>query len=245
MSADAIAVRRLHNPEDTALRELAGLLRATFADPDTVLELDRMQAFLAEPDGLLERKFCVVVAEEGSVVLGGTVFSYVLATNCGFSEYLLVRKERHNQRIGRLLFDARRAVLDQLARQSGQTSCGGLFIEADNPERTPPDLQARERETAMDGLTRLQVFAHLGFLRVDMEYVQPPLGPGKQPVSYLDLLFAPWDAHIQKEGRLPAEWASRTLCAIWESWTPATVSTDCAALRERLGESPVGLIPLP
>ena len=106
---------------------------------------------------------------KAGLLLGGTVFSYVPATNCGFSEYLVVRKERHGQGLGRRLFDARRAVLDELAQQSQAGACSGLFIEADNPERTPADLQARERETAMDALVRLQVFAHLGFLRVDID----------------------------------------------------------------------------
>jgi hypothetical protein len=240
-----IAVRRVRDPEDRALAELSSLLHAAFADPNTVLELDRMQAFLAQPlPRQPDRHFCVVVAEEGSVVAGGTVFSYVPATHCGFSEYLVARKERHGQGLGRLLFDARQAVLNELARESGQTSCRGLFIEADNPQRTPPDLQARERETAMDAVTRLQVFAHLGFLRVEVDYVQPPLGPGKQPVAYLDLLFAPWDERVRQEARVPAAWVSDTLCPIWASWAPEDAASDCEALRHRLGTSPVALVRL-
>ena len=153
----SIAVRRVTDPEDSALDGLSSLMQATFADPDTVLELDRIQAFLAERhSGTAERQFCVVVAEEDGAVVGGTVFSYVPATNCGFSEYLLVRKDRHGQRIGRLLFDARRTVLDELGRDFTHESCSGLFIEVDSPDRTPPDLLDRERETAMDPLTRLQ-----------------------------------------------------------------------------------------
>jgi len=239
-----IAIRRVHDPDDRALAELSSLLHAAFADPDTVLELDRMQAFLSQPLGQPDRHFRVVVAEEGGIVVGGTVFSYVPATHCGFSEYLVARKERHGQGIGRLLFDARHAVLNELAREYGQTSCRGLFIEADNPQRTPLDLQARERETAMDAVTRLRVFAHLGFLRVEVDYVQPPLGPGKQPVSFLDLLFAPWDERVRQEERVPAAWVSETLCPIWESWAPGDATSDCEALRHRLGTSPVALVRL-
>jgi GNAT superfamily N-acetyltransferase len=242
MAAREITLRRIYVPDDAALLALSRLLQATFADPDTVLELDRIQAFLAETSA--DRQFCVVVAEEGGQVLGGTVFSYVRATNCGFSEYLVVRKDLHGEGIGRRLFAARRATLDELARQTHQAACRGLFIEADNLERTPADLQARERATAMDTLVRLQVFAHLGFLRVDLEYVQPPLGPGKQPVHYLDLLFAPWDERIRDDGRVPAGVVSQTLCAIWASWAPATSSTACQDLRDRLGEAPVALVPL-
>jgi hypothetical protein len=82
----AVALRRVLDPADAALRELSKVLHATFPDPDTVLELDRVQAFLAEPPGQTGRLFCVVVAEnEVRVLLGGTVFSYVVASNCGIS----------------------------------------------------------------------------------------------------------------------------------------------------------------
>jgi GNAT superfamily N-acetyltransferase len=238
VAAPEITLRRIYAAEDAGLHALAGLLQATFADPDTVLELDRIQAFLTEPSP--DRQFCVVVAEADGLVLGGSVFSYVPATNCGFSEYLVVRKNRHRQGIGRRLFVARQAVLDELAQQP----CSGLFIEADNPDRTPADLQARERETAIDARVRLQVFAHLGFLRVDLDYVQPPLGPGKQPVPYLDLLFAPWDGRILHDLSVPAGYIVQTLCPIWASWAPATGKQACAALRQRLGDVPVALVPL-
>jgi GNAT superfamily N-acetyltransferase len=237
-------LRRVQDPADPALRELATLLHATFPDPDTVLELDRMQAFLAEQPGQTGRQFCVVVAEEGGVVLGGTVFSYVAASNCGFSEYLVVRTGRHGQGLGRRLVDARRALLADLAGQSGQPGCHGLFIEVDNPRRTPSDLQARERETAMDATARLQLFAHLGFLRVDIAYTQPPLGPGKLAVSYLDLLFAPWDERARDQRSVAADWIADMVCPIWTSWAPAHASRACAALRQKLGGSPVALVPL-
>lgn len=242
MSEKRIALRQLVEPEDEALAQLSGLLHAVFPDPDTVLGLDRLRAFLAQPRGQPGRDFCVVVAVENGLVVGGTIFSYVPATNCGFSEYLVVRKERHGQGIGRLLFDARQAALNTLAREFGLAMCSGLFIEADSPERTPPQLQARERETATDAATRLEVFAHLGFLRVDLAYVQPPLGPGKHPVRYLDLLFARWDAGVLDQAHVPAAWVIETLCPIWQSWSSTCAA--CEALRQRLGTSKLALVPL-
>jgi GNAT superfamily N-acetyltransferase len=217
---------------------------ALFADPDVVLELERMQDFLAHNDPPTDRHFMVLVAEDRGALVGGTVFSFVPASNCGFSEYLVVRKDRHGQGLGRLLVDARRAELDHLARQAGQTACRGVFIEADNPQRTPEALQLRERQTAMDAVTRLRVFAHLGFRRVDMAYVQPSLGSGKQPVTYLDLLFAPWDERVRERERVPAEWVYRTLGPIWDSWAPDSFRSHSAALREQLGEASLALVPV-
>jgi hypothetical protein len=231
---NAFSIRRLADPLDPGLAGLARLLQASFADPDTVLELDRMQAFLTQPPAETNRHFRVLVAKDGGAVVGGSIFSYVPSTNCGFSEYLVVRKQRHGEGLGRRLFDARKTMLNELAREAGQDSCHGLFIEADSPERTPPHLQAREREMAMDAVTRLAVFAHLGFLRVELDYVQPPLGPGKQPVTYLDLLFAPWAERVRAEQRVPAEWVAETLCPVWHGWSPDDATADCKALRQRL-----------
>jgi GNAT superfamily N-acetyltransferase len=248
-SPDTIAIRRLVDPDDPALGDFSELLHATFADPDTVLELERMQAFLARaqppqqpPHSDGERVFSIIVAEHDGAVLGGALFSYVPATNCGFSEYLVARKAQHGHGLGRRLFDARRAILDAQARQAGQTACRGVFIEADNPGRTPPGVLAQERQTAMDAVMRLRMFAHFGFWRVDMAYVQPPLGQGKEPVTYLDLLFAPWSEAVQSTRRVPVAWVLGTLGPVWASWAPERVQADLSVLREQLGQQPLRLI---
>jgi GNAT superfamily N-acetyltransferase len=250
-SPETIAIRRLVDPQDPSVGAFSELLHATFADPDTVLELERMQDFLAQapprqqpPHPGTERVFSIIVAELDAAVLGGALFSYVPATNCGFSEYLVVRKAQHGLGLGRRLFDARRAILDAQARQVGQTACRGLFIEVDNPSRTPPDLLAKEREIAIDAATRLQIFAHLGFWRIDMAYVQPPLGRGKEPVSYLDLLFAPWSEDVQATGCLPAAWVPGTLGPVWASWAPERVQADLSLVRKQVGHNPLRLVQL-
>jgi GNAT superfamily N-acetyltransferase len=240
---ETVTIRRLADPADPALAAFSDLLQVTFADPDTVLELERMQHFLAhsQPD----RLFSIIVAEEqGGAVLGGALFSYVPATNCGFSEYLVARRAQHGQGIGRRLFDTRRAILDAQARQAGQTACWGLFIEVDNPRRTPAVLLEQERATAIDAETRLQIFAHLGFWRVDMAYVQPPLGEGKQPVRYLDLLFAPWSEEVRSAGRVPAAWVVGTLGPIWASWAPERVEADLTVLEDHIGPDALRLLAL-
>jgi GNAT superfamily N-acetyltransferase len=250
-SPETIAIRRLVDPDDPALGDYSELLHATFGDPDTVLELECMQHFLAQAHALQqpphpygERVFSIIVAEHDGAVLGGALFSYVPATNCGFSEYLVARKAQHGRGLGRRLFDFRRAILDAQARQAGEAACRGLFIEADNPRRTPPAVLAQERQTAIDAATRLQIFAHFGFWRVDMAYVQPPLGPGKEPVTYLDLLFAPWSEDVQSTRCVPVAWVLGTLGPVWASWAPERVQADLAVLHEQVGQQPLRLIEL-
>jgi GNAT superfamily N-acetyltransferase len=217
-------------PDDPRLVALAALLERTFPDPDSVLGLDRIQQFLSQQG---ERIFNVLVAEgSDGRVQGGSVFSYVPRSNCGFSEYLVLEPEMRGRGVGRKLFDRRREILDGLAHQCGHVRCRGQFIEVDSPERTPPELLAAERESSLDAHERLRLFGHFGFLKVDVPYVQPPLGPGKQPVDYLDLLFAPWEIPM---GVIPVEWIVQTLEPIWNAWTPEGAPGHLAHLRQRIG----------
>ena len=39
------------------------------------------------------------------------------------------------------------------------------------------------------------------FRRVKVPYIQPPLATNKQPIDYMDLLFAAWNAQAAASGR--------------------------------------------
>jgi GNAT superfamily N-acetyltransferase len=230
----------LRDPLDPRLTQLSALLNATFPDPNSVLGPDRIKEFLAEKGG--SRRFTVVVSEEDQAVVGGTIFSYVPGSNCGFSEYIVADRRRRGLGLGRQLFDARKAILDELAARHGLGKCHGLFIEADNPKRTPSEFADAERATALEAYERLRLFAHLGFHRVDIPYVQPPLAVDKEPVDYLDLLFAPWTGEAH---HIPADWIFDTVEPIWSAWSPATFATHLARLKARVLASDVHLLDLP
>jgi GNAT superfamily N-acetyltransferase len=218
-------------PDDPRLVALSELLERTFADPDSVLGLGRIQQFLADNTETSPRWFSVLVLEESNRVAGGSVFSYVPRTLCGFSEYLVVERESRGQGLGRKLFDRRKAILD--ARANGH--CRGLFIEVDSPERTPPELLAAERETSLEVYQRLQLFAHLGFRRVEVAYVQPALGAGKQAVEYLDLLFSSWQ--IPPWSVVPLEVVTQTLAPIWSAWAAEAAVGQLEQLRRSVGSA--------
>jgi len=190
-----------------------------------------MRQFLTESS---ERTFHVLVAEEAARVIGGSVFSYVPRSNCGFSEYLVLEPRARGSGMGRQLFDRRKAILDRRAAECGHTSCRGLFIEVDSPERTPPEMLEADRESSIDAYARLRIFGHLGFRKVDVPYVQPPLGPGKEAVDYLDLLFAAWDSQTDV---IPVEWILQTVEPIWASWTPCSAPEYLAEFHNRIGTS--------
>jgi GNAT superfamily N-acetyltransferase len=233
-------LNQIDSPEDADLTALSALMNLTFPDPNSVLGLDRMQEFLAANRPGAPRRFCILVATDpDGTVVGGTVFSYVARSICGFSEYLLVDRPARGTGLGRALFEARKEVLDQEARRNGHDGCRGVFIEVDHPLRVPADFAAAERETAMEAWERLRLFDHLGFRRVDVPYVQPPLAVDKQPIDYLDLLFAPWPPDAVTS--IPTAWVLDTLEAIWSAWTPATAADHFARLRRRI---PTESVPL-
>jgi GNAT superfamily N-acetyltransferase len=230
------------DPDDPDLAALVALLERTLADPNTVLGIDRVREFVASPGA--GREFRVLVARSGADVVGGAIFSYVPASNCGFSEYIVTAPDIRGAGLGRRIFNARKAILDKCASAHGFThGCNGLFIEVDNPERTPPELLAAERITALDARERLRIFGHLGFLRVDVRYVQPPLAPDKTAVDYLDLLFAPWTS-LQPSSSITASWVTRTVEPIWRAWAPETYAAELGRLRTDLGDRDVRLYPL-
>jgi GNAT superfamily N-acetyltransferase len=228
-----IALDEITRPDDSRLVALSALLERTFADPNSVLGLERIQQFLGDNSATSSRWFHALVAEnDQKAVVGGSIFSYVPNTACGFSEYLVLEPESRGTGLGRKLFERRKAILN--ARANGH--CHGLFIEVDSPERTPPEMLEAERSSSMEEYARLRLFAHFGFKRVDIAYVQPPLGPGKQAVDYLDLLFAPWESDPDV---VPVEWILKTLAPIWSAWAPEHSASHLEQLRESLGSVPV------
>ncbi|HEY3058478.1 MAG TPA: GNAT family N-acetyltransferase [Chloroflexota bacterium] len=231
----------IEQPDDPLLVGVAELMAVTFVDPNVVLGLDRLQEFLAANERTTERTFHVLSAGDDERVIGLSVFSYVPASNRGFSEYIVVGQSARGSGLGRRLFDRRKAILDADARRTAQEHCSGLFIEAYNPLRTQPEHLSAELDTAIDPMERLRIFAHLGFRRVDVPYVQPPLAAGKVAVDYLDLLFAPWDGN---ERDLSGHAVLDTVRPIWASWAPNEYQEHLARLAGQVGEGSVALQPL-
>ena len=223
--------------EDPRLGDVADLLQRTFADPNSVLGLDRIREFLSESAGGALRRFHVLIAAEVASlhVVGTSIFSFVARSNCGFSEYLAIDASLRKQGLARALFDRRKAILDADATLAAKGECHGLFIEVDSPWRTPPSLLALETR---DSIERLRVFSHFGCQRVDLAYVQPPLAPDKLAVEHMDLLFIPFgDAES-----LPSEWLVETLEAIWSAWAPDSVATYLAELERQVTTPTVALV---
>jgi GNAT superfamily N-acetyltransferase len=228
---------------DKLIGELADLMLATFADPNIILSDNRIREFLTAQQSR-SRTFHVLTLVDGDRLVGGTIFSYMPESNCGFSEYMVLHRDYRGKGLGRQLFAGRKAVLDEQARLHGLSGAYGLFIEVENPTRTPQEYIEQERVTAMDAVDRWRVWHRMGFYRTALPYVQPPLGPGKEPIYYMDLLFAPWDPGALASGRIPRKWVLGTVTPIWQGWAPDSYQTFLDWLDKRLEGPTVALMPL-
>jgi hypothetical protein len=238
-------LKQIEQPADPRLAEVHALLAETLADPNTVLGLDRLREFLAANGPGAPRHFYVLVAQDANgKIAGATIFSYVVASNCGFSEYIVTGGAVRGTGMGRQLVDRRKALLDTAARTHGFERCRGVFIEVDHPDRAPAEFLERERVTALDAWERWRIFEHLGFRRVDLAYVQPPLAIGGATVDYMDLMFLAWEEAAREAGHIPSAWILDTLQVIWSSWAPGSWAAPHARLRAQLGVADVALLPL-
>lgn len=118
-------------------------------------------------------------------VVGGAAIEYYRASGCALVTYLYVDDAGGHRRRG-------------LGRQLGSTALAAcaplgpvhaLLAEAEWPPALPcPPFTAEDVARAE---VRLGFFARLGARVVDVDYVQPALAPGQQPVAWLRLLLLP------------------------------------------------------
>lgn len=227
-----VVIRRVSDPGDPALAAFGRLQERTFADPELLIPPEVLPGMLASRSA--ERRNYMLVAELGSEVVGGAVFHGFPRVNSGFSSFLAVAPEVRGQGIARRLHEARFALLDSEAGRP----VAGIFIDVLAPERMSPAEVAAERGVGADPVLRRQIFARLGFRRVDVAYYQPPDGPGAEPITTMDLLFCP---------RVAADWVATdlvvgTMYAYWTPWLGRGVADRHAAeLRRRCGGDRVSL----
>lgn len=236
-------LKEVIDPADCDVEPFAALLQAIFADGNVCLGAERIREFLAAGPQA-RRSFHLVVVKAGDQVMGGSLFSSVIATGAGVSEYMVLDRRARGQGVSRLLFDYRKSVLDREARRNGFPEATGLFIEVENPGRTPAAYAEQEVRTAMDLLERWRYFKHLGFFRLDCHYVQPPLGVNQEPVTYLDLLFLPASPEPRVAAAISPDFLVQSLTPIWCAWAPTHCRTALQEFRTRLGDRPVRLLPL-
>lgn len=122
--------------------------------------------------------YCTI-ALRGNKIVGGVIGDYFKKSNCGIIEFIVVDRSERGNRIGRNLLNALFDKMNEQARQNGHSEVNYCFLEVEKP-MSPIGSVEREKE-----IHRLGFWHRIGAKNVNINYVQPALQEGKEPVSHL------------------------------------------------------------
>ncbi len=208
----------------------AGLhrLMSEIFPPEEVLAFDLWKEPLEDP-GI--RVF--VAVHEGEVV-GATEYRYYADDEIAMTDFTIIG--RPGLGIGPFLASRREADLKRLAAEAGGT-LQGMFAEIYDPYRS--NEHAFGGVKPMDPFVRREVLAHLGYRRLDFEYVHPSWQQDGEAVSGLDLCFLPYAG----QSSLPGIFVARFLRTYYGVLEPKPAAwTDMVESLERGGDA--ALLPL-
>lgn len=180
---------RVNSIEDPLFTKLHNLMKDVFP-PEEVLEFDLWKEPLEDP-GI--RVFVAVHEDE---VVGVTEYRYYPDWNIAMTDFTIVGKPGLS--LGRFLANKRMEDLQNLAAEKG-VELFGMFAEIYDPyRRADHDFGGVK---TMDPFVRREVLSHLGYQRLDIDYVHPSWENDGEAVEGLDLCFMPLD---EKTNELPA-----------------------------------------
>lgn len=100
--------------------------------------------------------------------------------------------------IGRFIVQHRLTDLQSWAQSAGK-KLYGMFAEVYDPYRVPDYTYGGIK--TMDPYVRREVLSHLGFQRLDLEYIHPSWTGDGEAIGGLDLCFLPMEEEVD---RLPS-----------------------------------------
>lgn len=129
-------------------------------------------------------KTLIVLAQnEREEVVGGEIADWYPRSRALEIIYIAVAEdERKSGKGGALLMDGTKRMIEEL----GEGMVSRVYFESENPF-----FYANDADWAIHPVKRLRFFARHGAMRVPVAYVQPPLGPDKEPAHNLFLLTLP------------------------------------------------------
>ncbi|MBT2692460.1 GNAT family N-acetyltransferase [Bacillus sp. ISL-55] len=180
---------RVNSIDDPLFTKLHNLMKEVFP-PEEVLEFDLWKGPLEDPG------IRVFVAVHENEVVGVTEYRYYPDWNIAMTDFTIVGKP--GMSLGRFLANKRMEDLQKLAGDQG-VELFGMFAEIYDPYRkTDHDFGGVK---TMDPFVRREVLSHLGYKRLDIEYVHPSWENDGEAVEGLDLCFMPTDENTRE---LPA-----------------------------------------
>ncbi|MBB6730334.1 GNAT family N-acetyltransferase [Cohnella zeiphila] len=174
--------RKLTSIEDPLFAQMHRLMQEVFP-PEEVLAFKLWEEPLRDPG------IQVFVAVSDGAVVGATEYRYVPEFRVEMTDFTIIG--RSGLGIGRFLLKQREKHLRELAAASGAESLG-MFAEIYNPEDAAGSLSVRG-VLPMHPAVRREVLSHLGFRKLDLDYVHPSWDHEGKAVRGLDFCFRPAD----------------------------------------------------
>lgn len=172
---------RITSIEDPLFKDMYKLMQTVFP-PEEVLAFDLWKEPL-EDEGI--RVFVAVY--EGEVV-GATEYRFFADDEVAMTDFTIIGREGLG--VGPFLVKQREADLQNVVRESGQR-LQGMFAEIYNPYLI--EEHAFGGIKPMDPFVRREVLSHLGYRRLDFNYVHPSWHNDGAPVNELDLCFLTYE----------------------------------------------------
>jgi GNAT superfamily N-acetyltransferase len=194
-----------------------------FPDPDirdTAANLKRVADIrhfgAQEPWGFID--FALAPHGNREIAVGGIFYELYRASDAALVSYIAVAESHRRRGVAGMLF---RLAGEQLRAQRRGGRPLLIFAETEMEEH------------GRKANARLAALARLGFALLDFDYVQPPLGPGKNHVRSLDLLVyrAPGDVSAQ----VPAERIAHFLTVFYRTLMGQALAGD-AILQQVLAD---------
>ncbi|OLS36797.1 GNAT family acetyltransferase [Bacillus sp. MRMR6] len=181
--------KRITSIEDPNFKKLHDLMGEIFP-PEEVLEYDLWKEPLEDPG------IRVFVAVDQDQVVGATEYRYYPNWNIAMTDFTIISKPGLS--LGRFLAQNRQRDLQKLAAENGK-ELFGMFAEIYDPYRVEHHEFGGVK--VMHPYVRREVLSHLGYKRLDVNYVHPSWENNGEAVTGLDFCFMPMNDGLES---LPA-----------------------------------------
>jgi len=172
---------RIQSIRDPNFASMHRLMSRIFP-PEEVLAFELWEGPLQDPD------IQVYAAVHEGEVVGATEYRYQASLGVAMTDFTIIG--RPGLGIGRFLYVNREQDLRRLERESG-TPSKGMFAEIYDPAAV--DALEFGRVLPMHPAVRREVLSHLGYGKLDIDYVHPSWDHEGKAVKGLDLGFRPAD----------------------------------------------------
>lgn len=178
--------KRITSINDPLFFKMHELMKSVFPKEE-VLDFELWKEPLEDPS------IRVFVAVHDDEVVGTTEYRYYPDWNIAMTDFTIIGQPGLS--IGRFLAQNRSKDLQELAAVNGK-ELFGMFAEIYDPYQVAHYEFGTVKP--MDPFVRREVLSHLGYKRIELDYVHPSWNNDGEAVKGLDLCFMPSDDQVSE-----------------------------------------------